>query len=250
MTSDHGDPAEALDAEVPAPAEVDLGRVWLGVAAQVWRRDPGAVERLLRRLLRSPGLARALLATPSLLLPWLLASVAVLGVGAVVTSGTGQPVVALLAPAVAGAGVAFAYGPGMDPAWELASSMAVSDRMVLLVRVLTVFGVNAVLCSAASAVSSTAGGIALGWLLPMTAVSAFALAGASVTRSANLGAALGLTGWTVTVLAGRTGSGWFGTAVTDSAFFLPYAATAVGCCVVVLFTHRTAKESPWLGKHL
>ena len=38
----------------PGPGDVDLGRVWLGVAAQVWRRRPGPAERAAARLLRSP----------------------------------------------------------------------------------------------------------------------------------------------------------------------------------------------------
>ncbi|MEK8110453.1 hypothetical protein NKG94_51300 [Micromonospora sp. M12] len=38
------------------------------MAAQVWRRRPGAMERLAGHLLRSPGLARALVTTPSLVL--------------------------------------------------------------------------------------------------------------------------------------------------------------------------------------
>src|SRR6516165_11123411 len=121
-----------------APADVDLGRVWISVAAQVWRRQPGWLERTAGRLLRSPGLARALLTTPSLLLPWLIASIVVLTAGAAVTLNSGQPVVALLAPAVAAAAIAYSYGPGVDPAWELSCSMAVSDRMVLLVRALAV----------------------------------------------------------------------------------------------------------------
>ena len=54
------------------PLDVVLHRVWLGVAAVVWRRRPGLVERLAGRALRSPGLARALVTTPSLLLPWLI----------------------------------------------------------------------------------------------------------------------------------------------------------------------------------
>src|SRR6478609_3122859 len=95
------------------PADVDLGRVWTGVAAQVWRRDPGRVERLAGRLLRSPGLARALLTTPSLLLGWIIATAVVLIAGVGFTLGTGQPWVALLAPAVAAAGIAYAYGPGI-----------------------------------------------------------------------------------------------------------------------------------------
>ena len=49
------------------PADVDLHRVWTEVAAEVWRRRPGPLERAAGRLLRSPGLARALVATPSLL---------------------------------------------------------------------------------------------------------------------------------------------------------------------------------------
>ena len=68
-----------------APADVDLSRVWISVAAQVWRREPGRLERTAGRLLRSPGLARALLTTPSLLLPWLLTSVVVLAAGAAAT---------------------------------------------------------------------------------------------------------------------------------------------------------------------
>src|SRR6266480_327937 len=116
------------------PDDVDLGRVWISVAAQVWRRQPGWLERTASRLLRSPGLARALLTTPSLLLPWLLTSIVVLAAGAATTTDSGQPLVALLAPAVAAAAIAYCYGPGIDPAWELSCSMAVSDRMVLLVR--------------------------------------------------------------------------------------------------------------------
>ena len=173
------------------------------MAAQVWRRQPGWLERTAGRLLRSPGLARALLTTPSLLLPWLLTSIVVLAAGAAATTGSGQPVVALLAPAMAAAAIAYAYGPGMDPAWELSCSMAVSDRMVLLVRALAVFAVNAVLGLAASVVSvvsvsgpggGTAAAVTFGWLIPMTAVCAFALAVATVARSANAGAAAGVGG--------------------------------------------------------
>ena len=133
------------------PPDVDLSRVWTSVAAQVWRRRPGWLERTAGRLLRSPGLARALLTTPSLLLPWLIASIVVLTAGAAVTLNSGQPVVALLAPAVAAAAIAYSYGPGVDPAWELSCSMAVSDRMLLLVRALAVFAVNAVFGLTASA---------------------------------------------------------------------------------------------------
>jgi hypothetical protein len=234
------------DLRKDAPDDVDLGRVWISVAAQVWRRQPGWLERTAGRLLRSPGLARALLTTPSLLLPWLLTSIVVLAAGAAATTGSGQPVVALLAPAMAAAAIAYSYGPGMDPAWELSCSMAVSDRMVLLVRALAVFAVNAVLGLAASAVSAVsvvsasgaAAAVTFGWLIPMTAVCAFALAVATVARSANAGAAAGVAGWLIIVLCGRVASGQFAAAVTDTVLFLPYLAIGAGCAAVALYATR------------
>jgi hypothetical protein len=223
--------------------DVDLGRVWISVAAQVWRRQPGWLERTAGRLLRSPGLARALLTTPSLLLPWLLTSIAVLAAGAAATTGSGQPLVALLAPAVAAAAIAYCYGPGIDPAWELSCSMAISDRMVLLVRAFAVFAVNAVLGLAASAVSalsvsSAAAAVTFGWLIPMTAVCAFALAVATVARSANAGAAAGVAAWLIIVLSGRVANGHFAAAVTDTVLFFPYLAIGAGCVAVALYATR------------
>jgi hypothetical protein len=229
------------------PDDVDLDRVWISVAAQVWRRQPGRLERTAGRLLRSPGLARALLTTPSLLLPWLLTSIVVLAAGVAATTGSGQPVVALLAPAMAAAAIAYSYGPGMDPAWELSCSMAVSDRMVLLVRALAVFAVNAVLGLAASVVSvvsvsgpggGTAATVTVGWLIPMTAVCAFALAVATVARSASAGAAAGVGAWLITVLCGQAVSGHFAAAVSDTVLFLPYLAIGAGCAAVAVYATR------------
>ncbi|HEX5301030.1 MAG TPA: hypothetical protein VFW50_28960 [Streptosporangiaceae bacterium] len=222
------------------PDDVDLSRVWIGVAAQVWRRQPGRLERAAGRVLRSPGLARALLTTPSLLLPWLIASVVVLAAGAAATLGSGQPVTALLAPAVAAAAIAYSYGPGIDPAWELSCSMAVSVRMVLLARALAVFAINALLGLAASAVSASgaAAAVTVGWLVPMTAVCAFALAVATVARSANAGAAAGVAAWLIVVLSGRVASGHFAAAATEPVLFLPYLAIGAGCAAVALYATR------------
>jgi hypothetical protein len=223
------------------PADVDLSRVWTGVAAQVWRRDPGWVERLAGRLLRSPGLARALLTTPSLLLGWIIATAVVLAAGVVATLGTGTPYVALCAPALAAAGIAYAYGPGIDPAWELSRSMAVGDRMVLLARALAVFGLNAALGLAASAASGVAAVLTFGWLVPMTAACALALAAATLANSANVGVAAGVAGWVIMVLAGRATLGQYTAAVTDSALVLPYLLFAVCCCAVALFATRISR---------
>ena len=220
------------------PDDVDLNQVWTGVAAEVWRRHPGWLERTTARLLRSPGLARALLTTPSLLVPWLVSTVVVLGAGALVRLGPGQPAVWLLAPAIAAVGIAYAYGPGIDPAWELGYSMPVSERMVLLARASTVFAVNAVLGLAASAASGAAASLTFGWLIPMTAICGLTLAAAVAARSANVGAATGVAAWAITVLANRTASGQLTAAVTNAGTYLPYlAAAACAAAAVAYATH-------------
>ena len=220
------------------PADVDLDRVWTGVAAQVWLRRPGRIERLAARLLRSPGLARALVITPSLLIGWVIATAVVLLAGMAATLGTHTPYVALFDPAVAAAGIAYAYGPGIDRAWELSQSMAVSDRMVLLARALAVFGLNAVLGLLASAASGAAVAVTFGWLVPMTAVCALALAAATLARSANVGVAAGISGWVITVLAGKAIAGQLTAAVASPSLVLPYLLFTACCGALVLYTTR------------
>lgn len=213
--------------------DVDLEKAWTGVAAEAWSSTMSWPEIVAARLLRSPALARALVNTPSLLLSWILATAVVLAAGVLATPLSGDPWVALLAPALAGAGIAYAYGPGVDPAFELNRTMATSDRMVLLVRTLAVFGLNAALGLIASLFSVATIGITLGWLLPMTTVCAFALAVATLARSANVGvgAALLVWGFIVTALAARTQD--IGSAVEIEALMPAYA---VCTAVLVLLT--------------
>jgi hypothetical protein len=235
------------------PDDVDLDRVWTNVAAEVWRRQPGRLERTAARLLKSPGLARALLTTPSLLFPWLVATAVVLVVGVLAQAGAGQPLVWVIAPAVAAVGIAYAYGPGVDPAWELSCSCAVSDRMVLLTRAVAVFAVNAVLGLAASAVplgakaQADTAQITFAWLLPMAAICALALAVAVAARSAIAGAGAGVAVWIILVLASGV-AGQPGTpgaaqpeltaAITDARFYLPYLAVAACCAALVGYATR------------
>jgi hypothetical protein len=230
--------------------ELDLSRVWTGIAAEVWRRHPGPVERTAARLLRSPGLARALLTTPSLMLPWLISTVVVLCVGGLMDFVGGQPLVWLFAPGIAAIGIAYAYGPGIDPAWELSCSTPVSERMILLVRAVSVFAVNAffglvvsaityaVATPGARPVSTEAVAITVGWLLPMTAICAFTLAVAVVVRSAAAGAVAGVVAWAATALASGSASGQFTAAVTDHSAYLPYLAVAACATVAIGYAIR------------
>jgi hypothetical protein len=240
---------------------IDLSRVWTGVVAEVWRRHPGPVERAAARLLRSPGLARALVITPSLLLPWLISTVVVFGLGGLVNLLGGQPLTWVLAPGVAAIGIAYAYGPGVDSAWELGCSMPVTDRMVLLVRAVAVFAVNAFLGIAVSlatysaaresivargtgAASSQAAAITIAWLLPMTAICALTLAVAVVLRSANAGAVTGILAWVATVLASRSFSGQFSAAVTNTSTYLPYLALAACAALATIYATRSQRRTP------
>jgi hypothetical protein len=193
--------------------------------------------------LRSPGLARALLATPSLLLPWLIASLSVLGVGAVVTMAIGFALVPLVAPAVAAAGIAYAYGPGADSAFELTRTAAMGDRMILLVRVVVVFGFNAGAGVVFSLLSAPAAAITYGWLLPMAAVSAVALAAAVVAGSAIAGAATGLAAWAITVLAAQTAH----TPTTAPVLAFAYVLVAAGGAAVVLLGTRIPRKGAHKG---
>jgi hypothetical protein len=232
--------AQARQAASPRPGldTAGGGDAW---ERRAWHRQPGWTERTAGRLLRSPGLARALVTTPSLLLGWIVATIIVLAAGILATLSTGTGYVALVAPAVAGAGIAYAYGPAIDPAWELSQSMAVSDRMVLLVRARAVFALNAVLGLAASAATGVALAVTFGWLVPMTAVCGLALATATVTRSANVGVAAGIAAWAITVLVARQAAGSLTAAVTDPALVPAYLAVAAAGCVAVLRATRIPK---------
>jgi hypothetical protein len=230
--------------------DVDLDRVWTRVAGDVWARKPGHVERLAARLLGSSGLARALVTTPSLVLSWILASAVVLAAGVVATASTDTPWVALLAPALAGIGVAYAYGPGIDPTFELGRTMPVSDRMIMLVRFLAVCATDALLGLIASVVAGEALGLTVGWLLPLTAVSALALAAATLSRSANVGVAAALAGWAVVILGSARGLRDLGDAVdNDLAMLVPvYSMVTLICLALAVWatSGRRMEGFRWL----
>jgi hypothetical protein len=162
----------------------------------------------------------------------------VFGVGTLVNLGPGESLVWLIAPAVAAVGIAFAYGPGIDPAWELSSSCALPDRMVLLTRAVAVFTLNAVLGLLASVASGAAAALTFGWLIPMTAVCALALAVAVAARSAAVGAGAGVAAWVITVLVGQSASGRLTASVTNVDAYLPYLAVAACCAAIVIYVVR------------
>lgn len=227
--------------------DVDLEKAWSGVAAEAWSSPVAWPERVAARLLRSPALGRTLANTPSLFLSWILATVAVLAAGVLASPVSGEPLFALIAPALAGAGIAYAYGPGVDPAFELSRTMVVSDRMVLLVRTLAVFGMNAALGLVASLFTAATLGITLGWLLPMTTVSALALATATFARSANVGVLVALCVWGMVVFAAAARTQDYAAAVTTGALMPFYAVATVALVALTLYTTGGNRRGPIWG---
>lgn len=232
--------ADASPAHETSP--IDPQRIWEGVAARIWAVPVSWPERIAGNLLRSPALARALVTTPALFLSWALATAAVLAVGVLATPVSGVPLVALVAPALAGGGIAYAYGPGADSAYELSRTMAVSDRMVLLVRSLVVYGLNTAFGLIASLFTAASLGVTVGWLVPMTAVCALALAAATLARSANVGAGAALLTWATVVLAAKIQTGAYSAAVTSEALIPAYLVATTALVFFVLYA--TSRKGP------
>jgi len=216
---------------------IDLSRVWFGVVGTVWARRISPLERVLGRLLGSRGAARALLTTPSLALSWVLASIAILALGVLATESSeqGTPWFALVAPVVAAIAIAHAYGPGIDPAFELSQTMVVSDRVILLARGTVVFGLNAVLTLLASFLVPATSVVVWAWLVPMAAVASLALAVSVVSQSPNLGVSVAIAVWFGFVIAlGEARTQNFD-AVLAGAIMPVYLAVTVAFIMVTLY---------------
>ena len=129
--------------------------------------------------------------------------------------------------------------------------MAVSDRMVLLVRVLAVFAVNAVLGLAASAASTAAAGNDLRLAGPDDSGRGAGAGGGDARAARPTSASLpAWRGWVMTVLAGH-GDGSAITAATtsrDSALLLPYLAFAALARSRPCFRARPAIEPTSIRK--
>ena len=163
-----------------------LAAVWDAVVDGVDAPKPRVFERFLVLVGVPEHLARLLGATPSLTVPWLLAVVAVLGLGLSMAwaSAGGTPVEAqgglfvflVLAPLVPLAGVAVAFGPVVDPAHEVAVAAPFHGFRLLLVRTVAVVATSFVLALPLALLLPDAGWMAAAWILPGLALASVALA--------------------------------------------------------------------------
>ena len=124
-----------------------------------------------------------------------MASLLVIALGTMVTvmrhtpSPNGDPLpIVMVAPLIAALGVAFIYGPDVDPPLEILLATPVSPRLVLFARLTLVFGFNLALVLAGSIVLAAVRAdiflwsLVLAWLAPMMFLSALAFCISIVSR--------------------------------------------------------------------
>ncbi|MFH9734695.1 zf-HC2 domain-containing protein [Streptomyces sp. NPDC017260] len=165
-------------AEVSDRAALDIG--WERLDAELDAPRPGRLEGLLLRCGVGDATARLLAATPVLRRSWLGAVVAVLLTTLAVAFAAGAvrtPTLFLaFAPLLPLAGVALAYGPALDPTYEMAVVSPMHGFRLLMIRTVAVLAVALGVNGLATLALPGYGLRALAWLLPGLALTATGLA--------------------------------------------------------------------------
>ncbi|MEM8706753.1 MAG: zf-HC2 domain-containing protein [Actinomycetota bacterium] len=186
----------------------DLHRVsanFAAIEAELDAPRPSRLARLLRRFGVADTTIPLVTATPALRRSWVLSVlVAVLFAlnAATSTEASGADgIIAFLtvAPLVPLAGVALAFGPGVDPTHDVAIAAPVDGFRLFLIRAITVVGASCVLLALTAWALPTGGWFRLAWLLPALAVTTVCLA-VSTRFDARLAAGGVSVGWLTVVL--------------------------------------------------
>jgi hypothetical protein len=165
-----------------APA-ARLAQVWDVVQERVDAPRPLWLEWLLTKLGVRPDEARLMAAAPTLRGSWVVAVGLVLGFAAVAAGSEEKTTLLFLvvAPLVPVLGVAGAYGPGVDPTYDLTRAAPYPAARLLLLRALLVLAASVPLTLAWALVVGD-GWEAIAWLLP-----ALALVGVTLVLSDRFG---------------------------------------------------------------
>lgn len=242
---------QALGSQLGDPERLEA--IWDGVIDRIDAPRPRLIERFLVAVGVPEHLARLLGATPSLTVPWLVAVAAVLGFGLVMAwnSAGGSPLDAraglfvflLVAPLVPLAGVAVAFGPVVDPAYEVAVATPFHGFRLLLIRTVAVVSTSMAMALVAALALPGAGLMTAAWIVPSLALAGVALA-LSTFISPLIAGALSSMLWIVTVSLAEAGPntlvafGWGGQLV---------AVAVLSAAAVLVLLRRDAFE---IGSYL
>lgn len=198
---------QALTSRVALPTATRLDAVWADVVDVLDTPAPRPVERLLIRLGVAEDVSRLLAATPALHASWLGAVLAVLAFAVAAAHAAPRGFIAFvtLAPLVPLAGIATAYGPGVDPTYEIGLAAPMHAFRLLLLRASAVLATSIALAGGAALALPAVGSVTVTWLLPALALSLASLALAGVVNPLWASAGLGL-GWVTAVVAMHSGA--------------------------------------------
>lgn len=161
---------------------VDQARLdanWRAITAEIDAPRASMLERALRRV-RVPGhVARLVVATPALRRAWYLS----IAVAVLVGIGSSQPgdrgslfALLVLAPALPVLGVALAYGPSVDPLYEVQLATPMRGLRLVMIRATTVLACTIVFVGGPALLAPDVRAMAFAWLLPALALTAASLA--------------------------------------------------------------------------
>lgn len=155
-----------------------LEQVWGEIRNTVDAPRRGPLETLLVRLGVSDPRARLLAATPSLSASWLVAVALSLAFAALAAQqgARGLLVFLVVAAFLPLAGVAAAYGPGIDPTYEIGVAAPVNGFHLVLVRAVVVLATTATLAGLAALTLPRVGWLAAAWIVPSLALTVLSLA--------------------------------------------------------------------------
>lgn len=178
---------------------------WTEIIARLDAPRSTLLERLLLRCGVRDDHARLLAATPTLRASW-LASIAVVAGFAVAAARSPRGTInifLLIAPLLPVAGVAAAYGPGVDPTYEIGLAAPFRGVRLLMLRAASALVVTCVIAGVAALALPGAGWAAAGWLLPALGLTMATLYLGTFVDPVVAGTAVGF-GWAaVTGLAAR-----------------------------------------------
>ena len=155
-----------------------LARAWEGIERRLDAPRRGPVEAALTRVGVPDHMARLLGATPALRVSWLLACAMALAFAVWAASRREEGILAFLvvAPLMPLAGVAAAYGPDVDPTYEVGLAAPIRSFGLLLIRAIAVLVTTTAMAAIAAIALPGLEWSAAAWLVPSLGLTLASLA--------------------------------------------------------------------------